>query len=45
MFQFTKDSYVVQAWVAEIQSERRSREEVPNIFNLREIVFSILDEE
>lgn len=42
---FTKDSYLVQLFVMNIKKGIIAKENVPNLFNLREVVFSILDEE
>jgi len=40
---FTENSPVVQAWVRQIKGGTYTREDVPNLGNLREIVYSILD--
>lgn len=43
--QFTKDSALVKAWVSLIESGTYTREQVPNLFNLRVVVYQILDSE
>jgi hypothetical protein len=40
---FTKDSAIVKAWVSLILAGTYTREDVPDLFNLREVVFNILD--
>lgn len=40
---FTSDSAIVQAWVESITNGRKTRAQVPNLYNLREVVFAILD--
>lgn len=41
---FTRDSFSVQFQLKRI-NDGASRETVPNLFNLREVVFEILDEQ
>lgn len=38
---FTRDSFSVQFWLKQIRGGR-DREDVPALFNLREVVFEIL---
>ena len=40
---FTPDNTIVQAWVESITNGRKTRAQVPNLHNLREVVFAILD--
>jgi len=40
---FTEDSTVVQSWVRLITNEMYTREQIPNIGNLQEVVIQILD--
>lgn len=42
MFSFTKNSMVVNAWVALIKAGQRKFEEVPALWNLREVVEEVL---
>lgn len=42
---FTKDSAIVQLWVRYIKEGKYTREQVPNLSNLRECVFAVLDGE
>lgn len=41
---FTKDSAIVKTWVSLVMMGVYSREDVPHLFNLREVVYSVLDE-
>ena len=41
--QFDENSTIVQSWVRSIQNGRKTRAQVPNLHNLREVVFAILD--
>ena len=41
---FTRDSIIVKTWVSLVLSGTYTREQVPNLFNLRQVVFEILDE-
>jgi hypothetical protein len=40
---FNEDSPVVKAWVRQVKNGTYRREDVPNIGNLREVVYAILD--
>ncbi len=42
---FNENSQVVKSWVSLVKNEGSTytRESVPNLFNLREVVYSILD--
>ncbi|MDU3009542.1 MAG: CD1375 family protein [Peptoniphilus harei] len=40
---FTKDSGLVRVWVNLIKNGYRKLEEVPNIFNLKEVVREIIE--
>ena len=40
---FTPDNVIVQAWVESITNGRKTRAQVPNLYNLREVVFAIFD--
>ncbi len=42
---FSENSIIVQAWVRQIKQEVVTRGDVPNLSNLRDVVFSILDNE
>ena len=42
---FTKDSGLVKTWVNLVQNGTYTRDQVPNLFNLREVVYGILDEQ
>lgn len=42
---FNKNSIVVKAWVDLVKMGAYKREEVPALFNLRDVVYSILDRE
>ncbi len=41
---FNKDSGLVLTWVRLVQNGTYSKELIPNIGNLREVVISVLDE-
>lgn len=41
----TKESALVQLWVRNIREGKLTREQVPNLSNLREMVFAVLNEE
>lgn len=41
---FTKDSGLVKVWVRLVQNGTYTREDVPNMYNLREVVYEVLDE-
>ena len=40
---FTSESFSVQFWVKRIRKGNATREDVPNLFNLRDVVYSIID--
>jgi len=40
---FTETSAIVKAWVSLILSGTYTREDVPNLYNLREVVYHVLD--
>ena len=40
---FNANSGLVQLWVKNIRTENYTREQVPNLSNLREVVYGILD--
>jgi len=40
---FNEDSGLVKIWVRNIREGNYTREQVPNISNLREVVFQVLD--
>lgn len=47
---FTKDSALVQIWARNVKTEKNpngiyTREQVPNLSNLREMVYAVLDEQ
>lgn len=42
--EFTKESQIVKSYVLLIELGQRTRESVPDVFNLREVVFACLDE-
>ena len=42
---FNRNSGLVKTWLRLIKSGSKTREQVPNLSNLREIVFAILDEQ
>ena len=42
---FNEDSGLVQMWVQAIKDNKYTKEQVPNLSNLREIVFKVLDPE
>ena len=41
---FTKDSGLVKVWVRLVQNGTYTREDVPNMYNLRDVVYEVLDE-
>lgn len=41
---FTKDSQIVKEQVFLVRTNKMTRDDIPDLFNLREIVLSILDE-
>lgn len=40
---FTADSGLVKIWVANVQNKLYTIEEIPNLFNLKEIVLNVLN--
>lgn len=40
---FNENSYIVKVWVKNVKSGRYTREQIPDLSNLREIVSMILD--
>ena len=40
---FTRESFSVQFWLKRIREGNATREDVPNLFNLRDVVYSIID--
>jgi len=42
---FTKNSGLVKVWARQVQSGTYTRDQVPNMFNLREVVYEVLDEQ
>jgi len=42
---FTTESALVKLWVRYIKEGKYTREQVPNLSNLRECVFAVLNEE
>lgn len=42
---FTKDSYLVQLWARKVREGDVSREQVPKLSNLQEVVYALLDAE
>ena len=40
---FTKDSGLVKIWVSLVLLGTYTREQVPNIYNLRTVVYEVLD--
>ena len=41
---FTKDSQIVKQQIFLVRTNRMTKDDIPELFNLREIVLSILDE-
>lgn len=42
---FTENSFIVKTWIKNVESGRYTMEQVPNISNLRDVVFAVLDKE
>lgn len=42
---FTKNSGLVKVWARQVQGGTYTRDQVPDIFNLREVVYAVLDEQ
>lgn len=45
MLVLNEDSGLVKIWVSAVKENRYTREQVPNLSNLREVVFKVLDKE
>lgn len=43
VFSFTKDSVVVKAWVNAVKAGTMSIDDVPALFNLKEVVKAVLE--
>lgn len=41
---FTKDSQIVKQQVLLVRTDRMTRDDVPDLFNLRKVVLGVLDE-
>mgnify|MGYP000005549440 CR=1 FL=1 len=41
---FTRESFSVQFWLKRSREGNATREEVPKLFNLQEVVYQVLDE-
>lgn len=39
---FTADSFLVKIWVSKVKDGSVTKEEVPNLYNLREVVNSLV---
>ena len=42
---FTKNSGLVKVWARQVKSGTYTRDQVPDMFNLREVVYAVLDEQ
>ena len=40
---FTRDSFSVQFWIKRINDGKATREEVPSLFNLKEVVTEVIN--
>jgi hypothetical protein len=40
---FTRESFSVQFWLKRIREGKATREDVPALYNLRNVVYSIID--
>lgn len=40
---FNEESILVKAWVTLVDEKEYTRQQVPNLSNLREVVFGVLD--
>lgn len=45
MMKFTKNTRIVQSWVALVNAGTYTLEQVPNLFNLRKVVAEVLAEQ
>ena len=43
MFNFSENSVIVKSWVNLIKNGNRTRQQVPDLYNLRDLVFSEID--
>lgn len=43
MFEFNADSIIVQSWVSLVRDGKKTQQQVPNLYNLRELVFAEID--
>lgn len=43
MFEFNVDSVVVKSWVKLIKDNKRTKQQVPDLYNLRELVYGELE--
>lgn len=41
---YTENSILVKVWVKRVEAGSKTREEVPDLYNLQEMVWKILDE-
>lgn len=41
---FTKNSALVKIWVGNVQTNLYTKEQVPELFNLKEVVIEVLEE-
>ena len=41
---FTKDSGLVKVWVGNVKSRMYTKEQIPEMFNLKEVVWQVLEE-
>ena len=39
---FTTESFLVKIWVGKVKDGSITKEEVPNLYNLREVVYSLV---
>lgn len=42
---FDRNSALVKLWVNQVKSGNHTRDQIPNMFNLQEVVNEVLDEE
>ncbi|MCI6468116.1 MAG: hypothetical protein MSA90_21960 [Faecalicatena sp.] len=43
MFSFSADSVIVKSWVNLIRDRKRTQQQVPDLYNLRDLVFAELE--
>ena len=41
---YTENSILVKVWVIRVESGAKRREDVPDLYNLQEVVWEVLDE-